>query len=135
MPAWLSPLLNWSYWFGNYPPPFTGVYFWIVVGLAGGSFLLGFVFSLVYSRFGDPSTRRLIKRFGNLGLTFGSLMAISFFFTQTSTPTLGNRFWFLLWLLIAIIWLVYILKYAIQKAPQERAERAKQLEYQKYLPK
>jgi hypothetical protein len=135
MPAWLSPLLNWSYWFGTFPQPFTGVYFWIVVGLAGTSFLVGLLFSFINSHLKDPSTRRIVKRLGNLGLTLGCLMAISFFFTQTSTPTLGSRFWFLLWFIVAIIWFGFILKYAFRVAPKERAERAKQLEYQKYLPR
>ena len=135
MPAWLSPLISWSYWFGTYPPPFTGLYFWIIVGLAGGSFLLGLVFSFINLYFKDPSTRRIIKRLGTLALTFGVLMAINFFFTQTSTPTLGSRFWFLSWLIMALIWLGFIIKYAFRVAPKERAERAKQLEYQKYLPR
>ena len=135
MLAWLAPLLRWSYWFGTYPPPFTGFYFWLIVGSAGGSFLLGLVFSFIGSRFKDPSTRKIIKRLGTLALTFGALMAINFFFTQTSTPTLGSRFWFAGWFLMALIWLGFILKYILRVAPKERAERNKQLEYQKYLPK
>jgi len=103
--------------------------------LASGSFLLGLVFSFINLYFKDPSTRRIIKRLGTLALTFGVLMAINFFFTQTSTPTLGSRFWFAGWLIMALIWLGFILKYALKVAPKERAERAKQLEYQKYLPR
>ena len=134
MPAWLAPLLVLSYWFDTYPAPFAGVYFWIIVGTAAGSFVLGTAFNMFSSTFKDPSTRRVLKKLGTLGMTFGALMAISFFFTQTSTPTLGSRFWFALWLLLAVVWLGFIVKYAATVAPKERDERARQLINKKYLP-
>ena len=134
MPAWLEPLLSLSYWFESYPPLFTGVYFWIIVGVGGGSFILGMVLSLGNSVIKEPSTRKIVNRLGTLSTTFGALVMISFFFTQTSTPTLGSRFWFLGWFIMALIWLGFIVKYAIKQAPRERAERAKQIEYRKYLP-
>ena len=133
MPSWLAPLLTWSYWFTSYPAPFTGLYFWIIIGLAAGSFVLGLALSLTAPHLKDPSSRRLLKKFGNLGLTFGALAAVSFFFTQTSTPTLGSRFWFALWVIVVIIWLVFIGKYALKVAPRERDERAKQMVNKKYL--
>lgn len=135
MPNWLTPFLTLSYWFTPYPAPFQGVYFWIVVGLAGGSFLLGAILSFINSRINDPSTRRILNKLGTLGLTFGVLIALSFFFTQTSTPTLGSRFWFLLWIIVVLIWLGFIVKYAVWQAPKERAERKRLLDNQKYFNK
>lgn len=134
MPEWLAPLLTWSYWFSSYPAAFTGLYFKLITGTALGSFVVGLVIKGVAKLAKDPSTRKLLKKFGTLALTFGALMAISFFFTQTSTPTLGSRFWFGLWVIMAVIWLGFILKYTIVVAPKEREERAKQLINKKYLP-
>ncbi len=135
MPNWLTPFFTFSYWFTPYPAPFTGVYFWLMISLSGASFLLGLVGSFIYFKFKDPSNRKIIKKISNLAITFGVLMGISFFFTQTSTPTLGSRFWFLLWLIMAVVWISFILKYAIWQAPQERAERARKLANQKYFNK
>lgn len=134
MPGWLAPLLTWTYWFEAYPAPFSGVYFWIMVGLVVGSFVLGFTFNMLAGSFEDPSTRKLLKKLGKLGMTFGVFMALSFFFTQTSTPTLGSRFWFALWFLMALVWFGFIVKYALVVVPKERAERTKQLINKKYLP-
>jgi len=133
MPGWLAPLLTWSYWFETYPAPFSGVYFWIIVSSAAGSFILGLAFSLFSDKFNDPSMRRVFKKLGSLGMTFGALTGISFFFTQTSTPTLGSRFWFALWIILALVWLGFIIKYAVIVAPKERMERARQLINKKYF--
>ncbi|MDP3986197.1 MAG: hypothetical protein Q8P77_02105 [Candidatus Veblenbacteria bacterium] len=130
-----APFLTWSYWFTSYPAPFSGPTFWIVVGLTVGGVVLGLALKLGAGWLKEPSTRRIIKRLGSLSITMGLLTGVSFFFTQTSTPTLGSRFWFGLWLLVALVWLVFILRYVFAQAPRERAERAKQLEYQKYLPR
>lgn len=97
--------------------------------------MAGLVLSFTSPRLSDPSTRKVFNKLGNLGMTFGVLMAISFFFTQTSTPTLGSRFWFLGWIIMALVWLGFILKYTFWQAPKERAERKRLLDNQKYFNK
>ena len=133
--AAFGELLTLSYWFEYYPGPFAGVLYWSVLGAAAGAVLIGLVLAFTTRVVKDAGWRRVAARLGNLLLTVGVLALLSFFFTQTSTPLLGSRFWFVLWLLIALSWLWFIMRYALTVAPQERAERAKQQEYQKYLPR
>ncbi len=131
----LKPLLSLSFWFSSFPGPLTGIFFWAVVGVAAGSLVLGVVLRLGSSWAGDFSVRRLLRRLAVCFITVGALVWLSFFFTQTSTPMLGSRFWFLAWLVLALVWLGYIVRYAVVVAPKERAARAAELAQAKYLPR
>lgn len=135
LPIALQPFFTWSYWFMASPPPFTGFAYYLVGGAAVGSFVLGLILRIVAGRFQDVSTRNIVRRLGTCFITMAVLAALSFGFTQTSTPTLGSRFWFALWKLTALIWLGFIVRYAVAQAPRERAVRSKQAELKKYLPK
>jgi hypothetical protein len=130
----LQPLLNVSYWFDYYPSAFQGTAYWVVLGVSASAVVVGVLLAACARLVKDAGWRRVAVRTGKLLLTVGLLNLISFFFTQTYTPLLGSRFWFVLWLLIAIVWFWYIVRYALRVAPKERAERAKQQEYLKYLP-
>lgn len=130
----LAPLFSWSYWFTYYPSAFAGSAFWLVVGAAGVGVVGGIVLWFSSKGVNEPTWRKIMRRVAKLGITVGLLVWLSFFFTQTYTPLFGNRFWFLLWGLMALVWLAFIVRYAIWIAPQERTERAKQQEYKKYLP-
>ena len=131
----LQSFLTFSYWFSYYPGPFAGIVYWAVVGSAGGGVIVGVALAIATRWIKDAGWRRAAKRLSNLLTTIGCLVFLSFLFTQTSTPLLGSRFWFVLWFIIALVWLWYIVWYAIKVAPAERAERAKRQEYEKYLPK
>lgn len=135
LPLALQPLFTWSYWLMASPPPFGGVGLKLVAGTIGGGFALGLVLRLVTGRFHEPSTRVIVRRLGACFMTVSVLTAMSLGFTQTTTPTLGSRFWFAWWFLVALIWLGFILRYALTVAPRERAARAKQAELAKYLPR
>lgn len=134
MPAALAPLLTWTYWFSSYPSAFIGATFWIMAGLALTGVVGGLALMFWARLIADPSWRKVVRRLGKLGITLGILVWMSFFFTQTYTPFLGSRFWFLLWLLVGFVWLGFIARYAIWVLPGDRAERARQQDYRKYLP-
>ncbi len=131
----LQQLLTFSYWFSYYPEPFAGGLYWAVLGTAGGAAVTGLVLTVATRWVQDAGWRRVVSRLASLLLTLGCLALLSFFFTQTSTPLLGSRFWFLLWFIIGLVWLLFIAWYAVRQAPAERAARRKQQEYQKYLPR
>lgn len=135
LPVQFQPFFTLSYWFTPLPPPFTGFAYYVVAGAAGGSFVLGLVLRLLGGRVSDASTRTILRRLGSCFMTLGVLAGINLFFTQTSTPTLGSRFWFALWKLTGLVWLAFIVRYAVRQAPRERAARAKQAELAKYLPR
>lgn len=108
--------------------------FWGAVGTILGLVILGAAMRIIARFVKDPSSRKACRRLSTMSIAVGLLSAVSFFFTQTSTPVLGSRFWFLLWALVALVWLGFIMRYLVKTAPQERAERAKLQAYQKYLP-
>lgn len=130
-----QPLLSVSYWFEYYPSAFHGFTYWLVLGGSGAAVFIGILLAAGARLVKDAGWHRVLTRLGKLWLTVGFLNLISFFFTQTYTPLLGSRFWFVLWVVVTFTWLYFIVRYAVLVAPIERAERAKQQEYLKYLPK
>lgn len=131
----LKPFASFSYWFAQYSEPFAGGGYWGAVGTIGGAIVLGIVVRMVSFFIRETTWRKTLRRLAALAMTMGALAFISFFFTQISAPVLGSRFWFLLWVIVAAVWLFSILKYVIRVAPKERATRAQAQEYQKYLPR
>ncbi len=132
---YLRPFLTFSYWLASYPNPFAGQAFWLVAGAALGGVVVAVVLRLLVAAMHEPSTRRIFRRLATLSATMGCLVGVSFFFTQTSTPVLGSRFWFLLWVIFGVVWLGAILRYTLTAAPREREERTRREAYEKYLPK
>jgi hypothetical protein len=130
-----KPLLSLSYWFSSYPGPLTGIFFWLVAGfiLAGLAVGLGLRLAAIFTK--DQSYRRLTKRLSVSWVTISLLFGLSFFFTQTATPILGSRFWFVLWLLVGLIWWGFIMRYAWRILPQERLARAATAANLRYLPR
>ncbi len=131
----LQPLLDPAYWFDYYPGAFQGTAYWVVLGVSGGAVVVGMLLAASARVVKDTGWHRVAVRLGKLLATVGFLSLVTFFFTQTYTPLLGSRFWFLLWFAVAVVWLWSIVRYTIRQAPKERAERQKQQEYLKYLPK
>ncbi len=131
----MARYLNWSYWFSSFAIPFTeqvaGYFLWllIVIGAAG------LAAKIIAWRTKTSPWSKLYKRVGNLFLFEAVLLGINFFFTQTSTPVLGSRWWFGLWILVGIIWVGLILRQAIWRLPKELKERKDQRVFEKYLPK
>jgi hypothetical protein len=130
-----KPLLSLSYWFSYYPGALSGLYFWLVLSVASAGVIIGIILFATSSLFKDLSSKRIVKRLGKLSVVSGILGLVSFFFTQTNTPLLGSRFWFLLWLITGIVWLVFILRYVFKIAPREREARERNQVYSKYLPR
>lgn len=135
LPLALQPFATFSYWFTSNPPAFEGLVLRLIAAKAGVGIVAGLGLRVAAGRLADASTRKIVRRLGNMCATLGLLIGISLFFTQQEIPTLGSRFWFLLWLIVGILWLVSILRYAFGAAPRERAERMRQAEIAKYMPK
>jgi len=130
----MGDLLVWSYWFEAYAEPFSGLGLWLVFGLVAALWLAGAVLRLVAAQWlKDNSIKKIFRRLGTLLLTDGFLIGLTLFFTQTQTPYLGSRWWFILWLVITVFWLWFIIRYAIKVAPQERQQRLARENKLKYL--
>ena len=98
-------------------------------------FVAGITLRVMASFIKDQSHRRLARRLSTSWITVSVLVGLSFFFTQTATPILGSRFWFVLWLLVAVVWWGFIMRYAWRVVPQERSARAAELANLRYLPR
>ncbi len=130
----MNNLLSLSYWFEAYAEPLGGVWLRVLSGFILGLWCLAFIFGLFGRKLSqDPSTRRIIKKLSSLFGTLGVLLAVTLFFTQTQTPYLGSRWWWLLWLLLFVFWLWFILSYALRVAPKERSQRQEHEQRLKYL--
>ncbi len=82
----------------------------------------------------DSLTGQIIGRWFNFTLTMAVLVAIALFFSQTETPVLGSRWWFLLWLIVGVIWLARLLIYLLRTVPKQKEQRASRQAQTKYLP-
>ncbi len=132
---WFKMFFTWSRLFSSYAPKFQDHTFKIIIGVIIGLVVVGIIFKIIAALVKVVPIKKLYRRLGTLFITSGALYSISLFFTQTSTPMLGARWWFALWTLVAVIWLVYILRYAIWRLPKEIAQGKERQQFEKYLPK
>jgi hypothetical protein len=114
-----SVLNNYDYYF-----------FWAFVIL----FAIGIIFKIAlnFSRHGIYV--KLINKFSNLGLTLGLSGLAWAGFRYENTPIFSDRYWAGLIFVIAIVWLLFILKYVLTKFGPERREFEKQMVNSKYIP-
>lgn len=126
--------LHLDYWFSQ---PFTarGLALWLLVG----GFLLfivkGLVFKILSQYQADKSKRLIFKRSGNFGITMGFVGLLWMFFRQERIAFLAWRFWLLLWVVVTVIWGYRLMRYALKRIPEIKAEEARRASIEKYLPK
>ncbi|MFA4937042.1 MAG: hypothetical protein WC575_01975 [Patescibacteria group bacterium] len=132
---WFTTFFTWSRLFSSYAPKFQDYTFKIIVGVIIGLVVVGIIFKIISAIVKTAPVKKLYRRLGTLFITSGVFYCISLLFTQTSTPMLGARWWFVLWTLVAIIWLGYILRYALWRLPKEIVQGKERQEFEKYLPK
>ncbi|MFH1867044.1 MAG: hypothetical protein ABIJ81_03105 [Patescibacteria group bacterium] len=134
MLIWLQSI-NWQRFFTSRAPEFQPEVFKIVLGAVIALVVFGIICKIFAAVVKLGPWKKLFRRLGNLFITIGLLAALSIFFTQTATPLLGARWWFLLWLVIAIVWLVFILRYACWQMPKQLKKGRDLHEFSKYLPR
>ncbi|MFA4818247.1 MAG: hypothetical protein WC621_00155 [Patescibacteria group bacterium] len=123
------------YWFASYPGPLAGKFLLLVqVVIIGG--IVGGIGALIIKRMWvkDSLGRTIVGRFGAWGATLAFMFGVSFIFSQTQTPVLGSRFWFLLWLLIGIIWLVRLIYWLLKVVPKQRRQQLERARQSRYWP-
>ena len=79
-------------------------------------------------------TAKGFKKLANLFLTTGSLGLVYLFFAWQGVTLLSARFWLLILLIVAAVWLIFILKYLMIQVPKKRQEINKKREFEKYIP-
>lgn len=126
-------LLKIDYWFSQ---PFMAhdFAFWATLLLFLGLIIGGVVLLLIKSFNNDRTNKIIFNKLDNFGVSLGLLGLMWLFFRQQRVSFLAWRFWLLFWFLIAVWWLIKILKYAIKRLPQIKQEKLEKQRFNKYLP-
>jgi len=133
MNAILEFILN---WFSLNPPAITQGAGRVFVILAAVFFLAGLVLRLVrwrrleIDRYGKIIVQRLSAWFA----TMGGVGIVLAFLSYEGVRFLGARFWYPIWLVVAVIWLAWLLRYIFKHVPEARARAKVWAEKNKYLP-
>lgn len=81
----------------------------------------------------NPPLVKLLRKLKKMFSTMGLIGFIVLFFSYEQIYLLGSRFWFLFWFIGLIVWVIFIVLYAIRKMPKEKDELEKKQKYLKYL--
>jgi len=128
-----SNLFHLSYWFSQ-PQTARGTALFLWVALFGVFFLAGLVLFIIRAKGKDNVKKEIFRRFGNFGLTIGLLGFVWLFFRQERAAFIAWRFWVLIFLIIAVWWLVKLVVYLIKRVPKIQEEKLRREIAEKYLP-
>ena len=107
-------LFHLDYWFSQ---PFTARGLSLQL-LVGGFLLLivgGLLFKILSQYQAEKAKKNIFSRFGSFGLVMGFLGLIWMFFRQERAAFLAWRFWLLLWLVGAAMWVYRLVWYYFKR--------------------
>lgn len=78
---------------------------------------------------------RFCQKTANFFLTMAVSFTFIFFFRYEAIPFLGGRFWVLLWVIGALVWIIYLVRYYLVYVTSALKELDKKQEFNKYLVK
>jgi len=131
-----QPLLKLNYWFDQRPPAleqsFQTFFFYFFAVLV----VLALIITIVVrkKKKEDPWVARGFQKISSWCLSMGIAGLVIFFFSFERLPFLSMRIWFVAWLIGAIVWAVFIVKYFIKTVPQEKRKIKDKENLQKYIP-
>ena len=130
----LEKLFDLAYMFNRFPP--AGFSWPIRIAL-----LLIFVGSIILALYAQKKinekglSKKLWQKIQVWGWTNGLVGLLFVFFREVKTIYLGSRGWLLIFIIIMLIWLAFIIKFAKTKIPNKEAQDKKKQEVDKWLPK
>lgn len=127
-------LLQPSYWFTMNPPEFGGMIGNIVFSIFLLCFVTGIVGRIISDKSATYYSRLINRRISNLFFTMGLLGLILFFFGFERVQLFGARFWYPLWLLIALVWAGLLVRFVVREIPAMRERHGLSAIREKYLP-
>ena len=131
----MANLFQVHYWFNIRPLAFSSGALKIVLAVLFMTLIGAIILSILRRKKSDRLIAKVQKRLASWLYTFAILGLFFVFLRQIETPYLAMRFLFLIWLLVALVWFGFIIKYWIVKVPKIKEEKTKQAEIKKYLPK
>ena len=132
----MSNLLSWSYWFSlsarELMPSAKTALLAAFVALV----LIGLLARYASAkRPGDMAWAEGGKRVASMGLWMGFLGLFLLWCTHELVYFFGARFWYLVWLLIALAWCFSILRFLIAVVPKKKVEYEERARIRKWIPK
>ncbi|MFA5127021.1 MAG: hypothetical protein WC465_03420 [Patescibacteria group bacterium] len=131
----LTKLTHWSYLFQIYT--YEQLSWPTLIGLL--VIFVGSIVLAIYSHKKVKNSSGVMKvvwqKLTAWGWSTGLVGLLLVSFRAATAMYLSARLWLLLWLLIILVWLGYILFYRLSIVPKKQAEREKNIEYNKWLPK
>ncbi|WKZ28926.1 MAG: hypothetical protein QY323_05380 [Patescibacteria group bacterium] len=129
-------LLSWSYWFSFQARELMPSVKMALLVLFGALVVLGFI----AGRLAKKKTSSMLwveggKRFASFGYWMGIMGLLLVFFTHELVYFFGARFWFLVWLVLAVWWLIAIARHLLVVVPGQSASFAEKARIEKWIPK
>ncbi|HTK60134.1 MAG TPA: hypothetical protein VL283_02920 [Candidatus Baltobacteraceae bacterium] len=132
----MQNLLSWSYWFSlqarellpqvklALAAAFAAL---VVIGLAAAAMSKRHSGNMAWAEGG--------KRVASMGLWMGITGLLLVFFTHELVYFFGARFWYLVWLAVALFWTAAIVRYMLAVVPKKKAEYEEKARIAKWIPK
>lgn len=132
----LRPLFFISFWLDRDPGPLSLTSSRLLFVVWGGLFLLGVLIrSFVFRRkITDRFVKTFFRRLGTMSLCLGLFGLVIYLFYIEEIPLFSARLWVLLWAAVFLVWLGFIIRYAVRIIPSERERLAERARREKYLP-
>lgn len=132
----MSNLLSWSYWFSLEARELMPSAKTALAAAFAGLVVLGLLARVAAKRRSDDMFwAEGGKRFASMALWMGFLGLFFVWSTHELTYFFGARFWFLVWLLVALFWAGSIARFLITVVPKKKSEYAEAARIRKWLPK
>lgn len=132
-----KPLLTLQFWFDKKPPVMMPVFQQSFFYFFGALVVLSLIITVLIrpKKKTDPWVAKGFQKVSSWCLTMGIAGLIIFFFSFEQVPFLSMRFWYIVWLIAAVAWLVWVVRFFVKVVPAEKAKIRQKKELEKYIPK
>jgi len=131
----MGNFLKISFWFDITPDPYMLQVFWGLIIIFALVVVLGAVSLFFLKKYQhNKLVRRIWSKLMSWSYSIGLVGLLLVFFRQQKAPYFGMRIVMFIWLVVAIIWLFFILKFRLLQVPKIKKEQQRKEELRKYLP-
>lgn len=132
----IRPFLSLDFWFGTNVSGITSGSQQFLFAIFAVLLVLGAIIRMVASRQNlDKYVTAMFAKLGNMGVVMGAFGLVILFFSYEQVAFLGNRFWYLIWIICLIWWIVRIVIYATKTVPKLKEEAEEKEKQNAYIPK
>jgi len=132
----MSTLLSWSYWFSLQARELMpSVKTALALAFAGLIVIGVLARTIAKKRAGDMFWAEGGKRVASMAFWMGFLGLFFVWCTHELVYFFGARFWFLVWLVVALVWIATIVRHLVGVVPGRKSAFAEKARIAKWLPK